>query len=280
MIAAGGLRPHLSGTLKGFIDGGVSPSGLALISCTLHEKVGKSWLALPGKPQLDELGKQSINAWIDRRLFTPTVGIRYQARKRFQGTELAIFAKPQRRERAMTPLDAALEYAAAALPVFPCREREPCRRKPYTPRGFYDASLDPAIISQWWQSWPNALIGMPTGRVSGRVVFDIDVKRPEANGFDSLEDLGHVVPSTPIAHTPSGGLHCHLDAGERELRNSAGQLGAGLDVRGDGGYAILPSPGSGYAWDPIYNFGTCALAPAPDWLWPPKLSRPIPNRAN
>jgi hypothetical protein len=58
------------------------------------------------------------------------------------------------------------------------------------------------------------------------------------------------------------------------LRCSAGLLGAGLDVRGDGGYIILPSPGSGYFWDPIWNFDTVAMAPVPDWLWPPKVSRP------
>ena len=57
-------------------------------------------------------------------------------------------------------------------------------------------------------------------------------------------------------------------------RNSAGLIGPGLDVRGDGGYCILPSPGSGYFWDPLHNFETVAMARAPDWLWPPKPSRP------
>jgi hypothetical protein len=45
-----------------------------------------------------------------------------------------------------------------------------------------------------------------------------------------------------MAHTSSGGLHVYFDAGERELKNSAGTLGPGLDVRGDGGYVIVPSP--------------------------------------
>jgi hypothetical protein len=37
-------------------------------------------------------------------------------------------------------------------------------------------------------------------------VLDVDVKRAEANGFDSLEDLGHsILPETPMAHTESGG---------------------------------------------------------------------------
>jgi hypothetical protein len=177
----------------------------------------------------------------------------------------------------MTPLDTALRYAEDAMPVFPCREREPCRKRPYTPRGYRDAIRDPGIVRAWWRQWPNALIGVPTGRVSGRVVLDIDVKDDRANGFDSLDDLGHLLPSTPMAHTASGGLHVYLDAGSRELHNSAGRIGPGLDVRGDGGYVIVPSPGSGYYWDPQWNFETVAPAVAPDWLWPPTPSRPTPT---
>jgi Bifunctional DNA primase/polymerase, N-terminal len=168
----------------------------------------------------------------------------------------------------MTPL----KYAET-VPVFPCRENEPRRKRPYTGRGFHDASRDPAIIRAWWRQWPNALIGMPTGRVSGRWVLDIDVKRPEANGFDTIEDLGRVLPAARMVHTASGGLHVYFNAGERELRNSVGLIGPGLDVRGCGGYVILPSPGSGYSWDPVYGVDS-PLALAPDWLWPPKPSRP------
>jgi Bifunctional DNA primase/polymerase, N-terminal len=176
----------------------------------------------------------------------------------------------------MTQLEQALQYAEHdKVPVFPCIANGPRQKNPHTPHGFHDASDDPEIISAWWCLWPNAFIGMPTGRVSHRWVLDIDVKRPEANGFDTLADLGHsILPETPMVHTPSGGLHVYFDAGERELKNSAGTLGPGLDVRGDGGYVIVPSPGSGYCWDPQWNFRTVAPAPAPDWLWPVKVSRP------
>jgi hypothetical protein len=176
----------------------------------------------------------------------------------------------------MTPLEQAFAYATVGRSVFPCRWKEPGRKRPLTPHGFHDASQDPAIITKWWRQWPEALIGMPTGPASGLVVLDIDIKDPRANGFDTLEDLGHsILPETPMVHTASGGLHVYFDAGDRELRNSAGLIGPGLDVRGDGGYVILPSPGSGYEWDPLHNPSTCAIVRAPDWLWPPRLSRPI-----
>jgi hypothetical protein len=177
----------------------------------------------------------------------------------------------------MSTLAQALHYAER-VPVFPCLAADQGIRKrksPHTPRGFRDASQARLIINKWWQLWPYALIGMPTGKVTRRWVLDIDVKDPAANGFDSLEDLGiFVLPETPMVHTASGGLHVYFDAGERELRNSAGLIGPGLDVRGDGGYVILPSGGSGYYWDPLWNFDTVSPVRAPDWLWPPKLSLP------
>ena len=174
----------------------------------------------------------------------------------------------------MTAIDEALAYAEQ-VPVFPCIATGPRRKRPYVPRGFHNASRIATIITAWWRRWPDALIGMPTGRMSGRWVLDIDVKDPAADGFDTLEDLGlSILPETPVVHTASGGLHVYFDAGPRELRNSCSKIGPGLDVRGDGGYVILPSPHSGYVWDPLYNFETVAPARAPDWLWPPRPSRP------
>jgi hypothetical protein len=169
----------------------------------------------------------------------------------------------------MSPLDQALAYAAIGRPVFPCREKEPGRKRPRTARGFHDATCDPAVITKWSRQWPEALIGMPTGPASGLVVLDIDVKEPRANGFDTIEDLGHVLPETPMAHTASGGLHVYFtNPPDRELRCSAGLIGPGLDVRAGGGYVIVLSAGSGYDWDPIWNFDTVEPLPPPEWLWP------------
>jgi Bifunctional DNA primase/polymerase, N-terminal len=175
----------------------------------------------------------------------------------------------------MTSLEQALKYTNR-VPVFPCRcDGGPRLRKtPLTRNGFKDASCDPTMIREWWTRWPHALIGMPTGEITGLVVLDVDVKRPDANGFDSLEDLGRSIPiETPMAHTESGGLHIYFRCPQQDVRNSAGRIGAGLDVRANGGYVILPSPGSGYAWDTVWNFETVEPAAAPDWLWPAPAGR-------
>jgi Bifunctional DNA primase/polymerase, N-terminal len=176
--------------------------------------------------------------------------------------------------------DAALQYSVmSGWPVFPCHWQGEQRKRPLVDHGFQAATTDTDQIINWWEVWPEALIGLPTGAASGLVVLDIDVKDPKRNGYGTLEDLGHsILPDTPMAHTASGGLHLYFASpAYRELRNSAGKIGPGLDVRGEGGYVILPSPGSGYAWDPHWNFDTAAAVPAPDWLWPPEPERPAPG---
>lgn len=83
------------------------------------------------------------------------------------------------------------------------------------------------------------------------------------------EALGKsILPTTPIGHTPSDGVHVYFSCIDLEIRNSAGTkgLGLGLDIRGEGGQVVLPSPNSGYWWDPHWNFDTVAPLPAPAWL--------------
>jgi Bifunctional DNA primase/polymerase, N-terminal len=81
-----------------------------------------------------------------------------------------------------------------------------------------------------------------------------------------------------MSHTPSGGVHIWF-ARTGTIRNSAGTkgLGVGLDIRGDGGQVVIPSPHSGYWWDPHCNFETVVPVPAPSWLGyrPPKKLPPI-----
>jgi hypothetical protein len=182
-----------------------------------------------------------------------------------------------------TAVDHALAYAKR-WPVFPTRlvrradgtfDKIPCVKwaKIEADRAAVDAR-DPATIRKWWTRWPDAVISIPAGARSGVVVLDIDCKNGR-NGFDTLADLGlAILPDTPISHTPSGGVHVWFARTKLEIRNSAGikGLGLGLDIRGDGGQVVLPSPNSGYWWDPCWNFATTEAMPAPAWLGhrPPK----------
>jgi hypothetical protein len=179
------------------------------------------------------------------------------------------------------PLDAALGYAMGGWPVFPCIPSGPRRKRPLTDHGFHDASTDPVAITAWWRRWPDALVGVATGRTSGFVVLDIDVKYADRYGFDTLDALGFaILPETPMAHTASGGLHLYFTPPEAvEIACTEGErgkgIGPGLDWRGAGGYVIVPSPGSSYSWDPHWNFETVGLAPIPAALLPREPQRPI-----
>jgi hypothetical protein len=173
----------------------------------------------------------------------------------------------------MTPLDAALKYATR-LPVFPVG----ADKRPLVSGGFHAATKDVAQIRAWWSRWRDARVSTPTGVVTGIVVLDVDIKN-EVSGYDALEELGVVpLPHTPIAHTPSGGAHYYFDVGFIDVPTSIGRIGKGLDVKGERASITLPTPGSGYSWDPHANFKTVLLAPAPKWLIPPP-PKPAPAPA-
>lgn len=171
-------------------------------------------------------------------------------------------------------LAAALAYAARNWRVFPlhtardgkcsCRADD-CKSKGKHPRnsnGCTGATTDTAQIHQWWAQWPDANVGVATG--NGLVVIDID---PRHNGDESLAAL-EPFPETPRVLTGGGGQHIYLTTAV-PIRSSAGQLGPGIDVRGDGGYVVAPpsvhESGREYVWDLGADLDL-PLAPAPAWL--------------
>jgi len=66
--------------------------------------------------------------------------------------------------------DSALALAANGIPVFPCGPD----KAPRTPHGFRDATTNADAIRAWWAYWPDALVGVPTGRASRLLVVDVD----------------------------------------------------------------------------------------------------------
>jgi putative DNA primase/helicase len=128
----------------------------------------------------------------------------------------------------------ALNLAASGLPVFPCN----ARKKPIVRGGFKSATRDPDVIHAMFARPGAALIGTPTGRASGRVVIDVD---PRHNGNAWLSENQNRLPPTLTHGTPRGGEHLTFcDPPEVEIRNSQGRLAPGVDVRGTGGYVVVP----------------------------------------
>jgi hypothetical protein len=146
----------------------------------------------------------------------------------------------------------------------------PARKIPCVEHWPERATTNRERLRGWHRKYPGCLWGTPTGKRSGLVVLDIDIKHPPVSGWDTLEELGRsALPQTPIAHTRSGGVHYYFALNPTiEIRNSTGKqgLGPGLDIRGQGGFIVLPTAGSGYRWDPLVNLNTAALHPAPAWF--------------
>ena len=148
-------------------------------------------------------------------------------------------------------LDYALEYARIGMAVFPVNSL----KKPYIPNGFLKATTDEAQIETWWHKWPEANIGIATGKLSnGICVIDLDLDEEKGkNGIKTLrewEALHGTFPPSWLAITGRGGWHYYFRADE-EVKCRINML-PGIDIRGDGGYVVAPpsihSNGNQYRW--------------------------------
>jgi hypothetical protein len=144
---------------------------------------------------------------------------------------------------------AAQMYAARGIPVFPCK----LDKSPQTPNGFKNATANNEQVANLWRRKPEASIGIPTGSPSGFIVLDVDTDKGGDASLTVLDERIGGLPPTMTARSGSGGIHLYYKVPEGvEIRNSAGRLGVGLDIRGEGGYIIAaPSPhpsGGTYQW--------------------------------
>jgi hypothetical protein len=176
-------------------------------------------------------------------------------------------------------LDAALRYAQAGWPVFPCRPDgtpPPDWKAPLTEHGFGDASTDPAVIRAWWSRWANANVAIATG-APGPDVLDVDVK-PDGNGFAALNTLiraGLLSGAAALIRTRSSGLHIYYAGTTQRCHALRSHY---LDFKAAGGYVLAPPSRVGSQPYELldHRAGTAAL----DWakvtavLDPPRPTRP------
>ena len=140
----------------------------------------------------------------------------------------------------MTTLDEAVKLAAIGLPVFPCWHKNVLDtagkithsiKSPRTKNGFKDASTDIARIRAWWAEFPEALIGVPTGKASGLFVVDVDPR-----GAQWYREHAQRLQPGRIHKTQRG--HHLLYGSKVPLGCTTGSIHDGVDTRGDGGYII------------------------------------------
>lgn len=134
--------------------------------------------------------------------------------------------------------------------------------------GLLDASSDCDVARARWAKTPWANIGVATGARSNIWVLDVDRQHDGHKALAELTALHGQFPLTVGVHTPSGGFHMwwRWPTDGRVIRNSAGRIGPGLDVRGKGGYVVVPPSilhdGGRYIW----IRGPVEILDAPDWL--------------
>jgi hypothetical protein len=164
-------------------------------------------------------------------------------------------------------LAAALSYAQQGRHIFPCRPRG---KEPLTEHGFYDATVDGARIIDWWTRSPDANVAMRTGKESGVFVLDEDPAHGGTVGIELLEADYGSLPETVEAVTGGGGRHLFFQHPGVPVKNSVSEIAPGIDIRGDGGYVILPPSchpsGNLYEWEITNGPNDCPIAPAPSWL--------------
>ena len=169
-------------------------------------------------------------------------------------------------------VDYALAYAARGWVVFPA---PPGGKLSYvsgekTNGNRWGATKDPDEIKKYFDDYPRAGIGLPTGPGSGFWVMEADT--PEGHDVDGIASLKQLeaehgpLPETLMAESPSGSPHYYLNYPPGVMiRNSTSKIGPGIDVLGEGGMVIAPPsirPGKGtYRW-----LNAAPIADAPPWL--------------
>lgn len=189
----------------------------------------------------------------------------------------------------------ALELAARGIAVFPVAVRKledgTLEKKPVV-RWRNEATALRAQVRSWWAAHPDCVIGIDLDR-AGLFVVDQDRHPNAPDGVAAFHALrgDNPVPNVPVTVTATGGLHLFFCNAAR-LTNARGNMPAGTDVRGVGGFVVAPgsiwvSPdGTTYTWRPHPECPRLVdiypdMPPLPDWLLhvvrPPKQTnhRPI-----
>jgi len=143
-------------------------------------------------------------------------------------------------------LDFALEYRdkfnLSIIPANPKNKKTLVRWKQHQ-----EKRATAARIRAWFSQYPDAMVGIVTGALSGLFVIDCDTEE----GYAAIRELIPEGLKMPIARTPRGWhlyfqypADCTLTVGQNVI--------PGVDFRGEGGYVVSPpsvnSSGGCYEW--------------------------------
>ncbi len=158
-----------------------------------------------------------------------------------------------------------IRLAALGWRLFPVKPQE---KQPLITGWKAKATDDVRQMREWVRVHPDCNWGLACGPGSRVWVLDVDGEKGRAS-LAELEAQHGPLPATLASHTgrEDGGEHRWFTwPADRDIRNSTGKLGDGLDIRAAGGYAIVPPSihptGRRYQWaNP-----EVPIADAPPWL--------------
>jgi hypothetical protein len=153
--------------------------------------------------------------------------------------------------------------AGAGWRLFPIKAGD--KRPPLLKSWPTKASRDLGQLESWATQFPECNWGMATGSDSKVFVLDVDGEKGRG-ALLAFRRQDQELPAT-LTVTTGSGIHLYFRWPEsHSVRNSARKVAEGLDVRGEGGYVVIPPSvhpsGEQYA----YVDETTPIACAPDWL--------------
>ena len=142
-------------------------------------------------------------------------------------------------------------------------------KHPIPRNGFYSATTNIDQIKKWWVKHPMANIGVRTGKESNIFVLDVDIKQCDGRlTLDELVNKYGNLPNTVQSITGSQGLH-YIFKYQNGIKSKV-NFYPGLDIRGDGGYFIVPpsqhKSGRRYIWELSSHPLRTDITAAPKWL--------------
>jgi Protein of unknown function (DUF3631)/Bifunctional DNA primase/polymerase, N-terminal/Primase C terminal 1 (PriCT-1) len=157
-----------------------------------------------------------------------------------------------------------LRVAEHHFRLFPVEEKG---KRPLLADWQRKATCDVETLKAWFHQYPGCNWGLATGSKSGVFVVDVDGEEGAAKIREISEHYGYDWTETLSVKTARG-AHLYFNYPQQEIRNSVSKLGRGLDVRGEGGYVLVPPSvhpsGAIYRWNGHGEDTETMLAPG--WL--------------
>jgi hypothetical protein len=120
-------------------------------------------------------------------------------------------------------------YAEMGKSVIPCREKISAVKW----RSFQERLPSEEEAEKWFQQFPDHNLALITGKLSGITVVDCD------DATITLQELFEEFGDTPLViGTPRGGQHLYYRYNGEKCATRLN--GKSIDVRGEGGYVLLP----------------------------------------